>query len=168
MTDLPVQAEGIDETAETPAVILAYGEHFGGTGFEGAGEEGIGIGDAENHSDGIAADWSWTWVGIIRRFNAQPELRTADGEADDDTSAGIVVAIDFGGCECGFIEIDGFGAAREGQPRDDGGLHVCAHEGMVAQGGDTWGVSFTARLASADVRSLARPLAVLRMTDPEG
>ena len=56
MTDFPVQAEWVYEASQAPAVSFAYGEDFGGSSFERAGEDGIGIRYGKDHADGASAD----------------------------------------------------------------------------------------------------------------
>src|ERR1700685_2983576 len=68
VADFPVQAEGIDESSEAPAVSFAHGEYFGGTGLERAGEDGIGIRYGENHADGASAGGIMDWLGEFGGF----------------------------------------------------------------------------------------------------
>ena len=51
MTDFPVEAAGVGEAAEAPAVFFTDGKNFGRTCLESTGEDNIGIGDGQNHPD---------------------------------------------------------------------------------------------------------------------
>ena len=118
ITDFPVQAERIGEAAEAPAVFLADGKNLGCAGGEGLGEDGIGIGDREDHADGTAADRIWA-LGLVWRVLAEPELGSVYGEPHDDASAGIFETIDFLRSEGGGVEGDGFGGAGNREPGGD-------------------------------------------------
>jgi hypothetical protein len=118
MTDFPVQSKGIREAAETPAVLLPDGKYLGRPSGDGLGENRIGIGNGEDHSDGTAADGIGTCGGVICGLVAQPELRAVYGKPDDSASAAVFQAIDFFGSERGLVEINRFRAVH-GEPRSD-------------------------------------------------
>ena len=78
MADLPVKAHGIDDPAEAPAVLVPDGVDLGGARGDGLREDGLGIGDRQNHADGAAADdLARDRVQRLRLAAADPEFRAA-------------------------------------------------------------------------------------------
>jgi hypothetical protein len=69
-------------------VFLPDGKNFGRSGGDGLGENRVGIGNGEDHSDGAAANGIGACIGVIGGLVAQPELRAVYGKPDDNAPPG--------------------------------------------------------------------------------
>ncbi len=122
-------SEGIDDPAKTPAVFLDDSIDLLCTGGQGAGKEGIGIGDSKDDADRATAESLRAEVEILLRLATDPEFGALNGEACDDIVAGVE-AKDFSCSKGRFVELDGAGAVADGEPRGD-----CSREsGEVGHG----------------------------------
>ena len=100
MTNLPVMAERINQTSQSPAVSFANGEDLGGPGLQGLREDSIRIGDGQDHSHRTATQRFGAEVAMLRRFVTQPKLRAVNGKPCHHAPAGAFQAKDFNGSEC--------------------------------------------------------------------
>ena len=111
-------SEGIDHSAQTPAVFLDDGIDLLCTCSQGARKKGIGIGDSKNDADRGTAESLRAEVEIFRRLATDPEFSALDGEACDDIVASVE-AKRFSGSEGRLVELDGVGTVADGEPRGD-------------------------------------------------
>src|SRR6202049_502817 len=81
--DFPVMSEGIDDAAQTPAVILAHGIDLRRSGCHRAGENHIGIGHRQNDADRTAAESLRTEVAMLGGLVSQPKFCAFDGERSE-------------------------------------------------------------------------------------
>ncbi len=77
--DLPVVAEGVEDSAYAPAVFGADGADDGGSGRYGSVEGGVGVFDGEYHADGAAVEGLGTEVLVLGGFIGDPEAVAVDG-----------------------------------------------------------------------------------------
>jgi len=71
-------AEGIDYASDAPLVLLSDGIDFFGSCFYGSCEDGVGIGDGQDDSDGDATERFGAEVVVLGRFVAEPEFGAVD------------------------------------------------------------------------------------------
>ena len=94
-----MQTEGIDEAADSPAVSFTDRKDLRGTSRKGAGKKHVWIGNRKNDADRLTAEMLRACLRRILRIFADPEFCAIYGEADDGSSAWIVVAVSLGGSE---------------------------------------------------------------------
>jgi len=70
VADFPVQAEGIDDASDAPAMSFADGIDWPCASFQGAGEHFIRIRNGEDQSNRFSTDGSGNRAGAIWRFLA--------------------------------------------------------------------------------------------------
>jgi len=70
VADFPVQAEGIDNASDAPAMSFADGIDWPCASFQGAGEHFIRIRNSEDQSNRFSTDRSGNRAGAIWRFLA--------------------------------------------------------------------------------------------------
>lgn len=113
-------AEGINDAANAPAVLLGDGRDFFCASFDGALEHRVWIRNGENHADGATVQGFRAEIFVFGGFIAEPEFGAVDGEACDDATVGSVEAENFGGAKGAFVKVHGFRAVANGQPRRNG------------------------------------------------
>lgn len=116
LADFPVMSEWIEEPADTPAI------RFVGDGADdlcasdnGAIEDGVGIIDGEDKTDGTATQSVWAEVEMLGGLVRHPEVRAADVELRDDGSVLGVEAEDDLCSEGGYVEVHGPGGIANGE-----------------------------------------------------
>src|ERR1700694_5020635 len=112
-------AEGIDDTAQAPAVIFGHWIDLRSSGGQGARENCIRIGHSQNDADRAPAECLRTEVAVLGRLVAHPELCALYGKPRDDAVSSVHAKY-FRCSECGLIKLDGFGAIANGEPGCDG------------------------------------------------
>lgn len=120
-SDLPMVAEGIDDAAYAPTVLLRHRGDLRGACLQRALEEGIGIGHGEDHADGAATERFRAEIFVLRRLVTEPKFRAVYGESGYHAAAGVFETEGFAGSEGGFVEFDGLSAVANGEPRRDRG-----------------------------------------------
>jgi hypothetical protein len=116
--DFPVVAGGVEDSAETPAVLVGDGNDLGGAGGNGLGAEGVGVFGDKEHANGAAAEEIGAEVEVFGGFFGDPEVGAVDGELGD-ASAGDFV--EHGGVEGGDVELEGGGVVFDGEGGGDVG-----------------------------------------------
>ena len=96
VTYFPVQAEGVDQAAQSPTVVFSHGENLRCASGDCLREESARIIDGKDDSHGTAAERLRDGIAALWGLLADPELSAVDGEPYDRASAGIVVPIDLG------------------------------------------------------------------------
>ena len=79
MTDLPMEPKRVYQPAQSPTMAFAYGEYFGCAGGQGTGEKGVGVGNGEDHADGVGAQGGRFFEAFCRTA-ADPEFGVAHRE----------------------------------------------------------------------------------------
>lgn len=120
LADLPVVAEGVDEAADAPIVVVGHLPDDGGPGSDGPVEGGVGIVDGEDDADGAAVEALWAVVLVLGRFVGEPELGSVDCQFGDDGAAAVVVTELLGRSEGGSVELDCLDAVADGEEGSDG------------------------------------------------
>jgi hypothetical protein len=128
--DLPVVAEGVEDAADAPAVVVFHGPNDSGAGCDGAVEGGVWVFDGENHADGAAVEGLGAEIFVLGGFVCDPEAVAVDGEIADYAGGWIFVAEELFGSEGGFVEVDGPGSVADGEERGEGG-----GDGIIGHGG---------------------------------
>ncbi len=118
-TDLPVVTEGIDDTADPPAMAFGNRVDHLSAGSASPRKQRIWIGIGDKNADAGSLESLWTEVSMLGRFVADPELRTADGEPRHDAFF-TFMPICLDRTKCVFVELDGFAAVSNKQPWSDG------------------------------------------------
>ena len=116
----PMVAEGIDHAADAPAVFFGYRIDFLCARFDRAGEDGVRIVDRQNDAYRDATERFRAEVVMFRRFIAEPELGSVDGESGNHT-LGISHAKDLYGTEGSLVEVDGTRATANAEPGSNRG-----------------------------------------------
>src|SRR5262249_7535112 len=106
----PVVAEWIDDSAQSPAVLVADGMYDSGARSDGALEGGIGIVNDHHHPNSAAAKRLRAEIQMLWRFVSDPELGTFHGQPGDDFSTFAIDTEDFQGSESRLVEVDGLRA----------------------------------------------------------
>jgi hypothetical protein len=115
-------AERVGEPPEPPAVALADREDLGRAGRQRPREEGVGVGDGEDHPDWAAAGADGIGAPTLRCLAADPELGAVDGQSCHHAASRIVQAIDLDRAERPTVEVEGQPAVADRQPRGNGGV----------------------------------------------
>ena len=89
LADLPVVAEGIEDTADAPGVLGSYLADDGGSGCDGTHEGVVGIFDGEDHAYGSTVESFGAEVLVFGRLVGDPEVVTINGEVGDDSAAWV-------------------------------------------------------------------------------
>ena len=117
--DFPVEARGVDQAADAPAVVFADGVDLRGTGGDGFGEGGVGIGDGEDQAKIFSAQRPCRCGGRFRAFIAQPKFGAVCVEANNEAAFRVVIAVGFFGGESGLVESQRAWTVGDFQPRSE-------------------------------------------------
>jgi hypothetical protein len=114
--DFPMVAEGVNNTANAPAVLFGDGRDFLGASLQSALEHGVWIRNGENHADGSAVQGFRAEISVFGGFVTEPEFGAVHGQTGDDATVGRIEAENLGGAKSGFVEVHRFRAVANRQP----------------------------------------------------